>query len=252
MNAKPALSVPGNPGAFSTVSRTRLADHAYSVLLHKIVAGEIREGEPLPPENELCALFGVSRPVVREALQRLRGQGLIESRRGSGSFVQPRPAPHLSSAETADRRRRTLENLEFREAIEPQAAALAAERRSDADTQAIQEMVDRYARVALSGGIGLHLDFGFHLAVAEASKNLRFVEGIQGVAHDIDHGVNLARFRSRFEHLERSQSVVADHTRILQAIQSRRPEEARRAMRAHLENARLRMLQSEPPLVKPA
>jgi DNA-binding FadR family transcriptional regulator len=234
--------------SFSAVNRTRLADQAYTALLTKIVTGEFAEGQSLPTENELGALFGISRPVVREALRRLREEGLIASRRGSGSFVQPRPAPDLAR-DTAAQQKRMLDNLEFRFAIEPQAAALAAERRTDADLGAIQEIVDRFARVALQGGIGLHLDYGFHLGIATAAHNPRFVEAIQTVQHDIDHGVDLARYLSRFEHLERSRSILDDHSRILEGIRQSRAEEARRMMRAHLENARLRMQQSQPPLI---
>jgi altronate dehydratase large subunit len=93
----------------------------------KIVTGEIAEGASLPSEHELSALFDISRPVVREALQRLRDEGLIASRRGSGSVVQPRPSLDVSSAYFAEKRRLMLENLEFRGTIEPQAAFYAAE-----------------------------------------------------------------------------------------------------------------------------
>jgi len=221
-------------------------------LFQKIVTGQIAEGEPLPSEKELCALFEISRPVVREALKRLREQGLITSRRGSGSFVQKRPPPDISSAEAVRKQRAMLDDLEFRWAIEPQAAALAAMRRLDCDLEAIQEVLDRFARVTLEGGPAAHLDFRFHLTVAMASHNQRFVDAIQAVEEDISHGVNLSRFLSRFAHLERSRSVLADHTRILTAIKQRRPEEARRAMRAHLENARLRMTEVQPPLAHSA
>ncbi len=239
-------------GHFEAVARSRFADHAYNVLLHKIVTGQIQEGEPLPSENELCALFKISRPVVREALKRLREQGLIVSRRGSGSFAQKRPPPDLSSAEVVRKQREMLDNLEFRSAIEPQAAALAAERRLESDLDAIQEVLDRYARVTLEGGPASHLDYRFHLAVAMASHNRRFADAIQAVEQDISHGVNLSRFLSRFAHLDRNRSVLADHTRILTAIRQRRPEEARRAMRAHLENARRRMSDAQPSLAESA
>ena len=233
-------------GGFPAAARGRLADHPYNVLLHKIFTGEFREGDPLPTENALCALFEVSRPVVREALRRLREQGVIVSRRGSGSFVQKSPPAEISSAHAERKQREILESLEFRGAIEPQAAALAAERRQDSDLDAIQEAIDRYARVTLEGGPAAHLDFRFHLAVAAASRNRRFADAIAAVEQDISHGVNLSRFLSRFAHLERSRSVVADHARILAAIRQRRPEEARRAMRAHLENARLRIIEAQP------
>ena len=241
-----------NDRHFTAVTRRRFADHAYNVLLLKIVTGELAEGDPLPSEKELCALFEISRPVVREALERLREQGLIVSRRGSGSFVQQRPPLEISSSEVDRKRREMLQNLEFRCAVETQAAALAAERRSDADLDAIQETLDRFARAALEGSAAAHFDFAFHLAVASASHNRRFEEAIQALEQDISHGVNLTRFLSRFAHLERSRSVLADHTRILTAIRQRRPEEARRAMRAHLENARLRMSEAQPPLANSA
>lgn len=239
-------------GDFPAAARGRLADHAYNVLLHKIITGEFSEGDPLPSESGLCALFEMSRPVVREALKRLREQGVIVSRRGARSFVQKSQLEETSSAQVARRQQGMLDNLEFRGAIEPQAAALAAERRLDSDLDAIQEAIDRYARAALEGSPAAHLDFRFHLAVASASRNRRFVDAIGAVEQDISHGVNLSRFLSRFAHLERSRSVLADHTRILAAIRQRRPEEARRAMRAHLENARLRMIEAQPALAHSA
>lgn len=230
-------------GSFPAAARGRLADHAYQVLLHKIVTAEFREGDPLPSEAELCSLFEVSRPVVREALKRLRDQGVVVSRRGAGSFVQKGPVEASQGARTL---REMLENLEFRGAVEPEAAALAAERHGDADLAAIQEAIDHFARAALEGSPTAHLDFRFHLAVATASQNRRFVDAITAVEVDISHGVNLSRFLSRFAHLERNRSVLADHTRILTAIRQQRPDQARRAMLAHLENARLRMIEAQP------
>ena len=235
-----------NAGQFVAVRRSRFAEHAYNALLHKIVTGEIAEGHPLPSEKELCALFEISRPVVREALGQLRAQGVITSRRGARSFVQRRPSPDLSSAEAVRKQREMLDTLQFRSAVEPQAAALAAERRLDPDLDAMQEVLDSFARVALEGGAAARLDFAFHLAVASASHNRRFADAIQAVEQDISHGVNLSRFLSRLAYLERSRSILADHARILAAIRHRRPEEARRAMRTHLEKARLRMIETEP------
>ncbi len=234
-------------GGFSAVTRTRFADHAYAVLFHKIVTGELGEGAALPSEHELCALFNISRPVVREALGRLRRENLIESRRGSGSFVRPRPPVHMSSRYVAEKQALLLQNLEFRAAIEPPAAAYAAERRSPRQLQAIIEAVEHFREVAIvQESTGDHLDYSFHHAVALASANHRFVEAIETVEYDIDHGVNLVRFLVRFDHLERSRSVYEDHSRICMAIRDQDPEAARVFMRAHLENARRRMLQRQP------
>ncbi len=241
-----------NDGTFPAAARGRLADHAYNILLHKIVTGEFGEGHPLPSESELATLFEISRPVVREALKRLREQGVVASRRGAGSFVLKLPVDETASTPASRTLRGMMENLDFRNAIEPYAAALAAERRDDADLAAMQEAIDRFARSALEGSPAAHLDFRFHLAVSTASQNRRFVDAIRAVELDISYGVNLSRFLSRFTHLERSRSVVADHARILAAIQRRRPEEASRAMRLHLEQARLRMIEAQPALPQTA
>ena len=239
---------PDNPGGYPVVARRRLADQAYAYLLHRIVTGHYAESEALPSENELGHLFAVSRPVVREALDRLRAGGLVESRRGLGTFVRPRGPEAIPPAATAEQRRLFLSNLEFRAAIEPRAAALAAERRTDAQLDAIESTVARYERVTfVEGSVGEHLDFAFHLAVAEASGNTHFVTAIRAMAFDIDHGVNLLRYLARFHHLDRSRSVLADHARVSDAVRRREPAAAEAAMREHLDRARLRMIHSRPP-----
>jgi GntR family transcriptional regulator, transcriptional repressor for pyruvate dehydrogenase complex len=242
------LAEPSGPfDPFSTVMRTRLSDQAYGRLFHKIVTGAFKEGDMLPSENDLCRSFQVSRPIVREALRRLRQDGLVASRRGSGSFVQPRPPVNVSSAFVAEKRQILFENLELRKVIEPQAAAFAAARRTERDLKALHAAVDEYERLAINDGtVSDHLDFAFHLAVAVAAHNSRFVDVVRLVEYDIDHAVNLVRYLIRFDHLERSRSVHAEHARILDAIERRDPEAAAVAMRDHLEQARVRMVSSRP------
>ena len=242
----------GDLGGFVAVPRPRFADHAFAMLFHKIITGEISEGAALPSEHELSLQFGISRPILRQALERLRQEGLIESRRGSGSFVRPRSPLDVSSPYVQEKLHLLLHNLEFRCAIEPVAAALAAERRTEAQLQQLERAVERYRIVAIEeGSAGDHLDFGFHHAVAVASNNRRFVEAIETVEYDIDHGVNLVRYLVRFDQLERSRSVYADHARICEAIRDRDPEIASAFMRVHLRNARLRMEQQQPQLEIP-
>ena len=235
------------PGQLPAVKRSRFADQAYAFLFHKIVTGEYREGEMLPSENDMSVMFGVSRPVVREALERLRAEGMVASRRGLGSFVQRRTAVAGLSGLTAEKLRVLQDNLEFRALLEPQACLFACERRSNADLRLMRDAVDQYDKVAVrEGAVGAHLDFGFHLAVATAAHNARFVDAIRMVEYDIDHGVNLVRYMVRFDHLERSRSVLAEHTRILDAIERRDGATAALAMHLHIEQARIRMEHSNP------
>ena len=229
------------------VTRTRFADQIYNHLFHKIIAGEFKEGDMLPSENDLCALFCVSRPVVRQALHRLRSDGLVVSRRGAGSFVQPWPSLNVSSELIAEKRRILFDNLEIRRVIEPQAAVFAAARRTKRDLAALRAAVDQFEQAAIiEGSVSDHLDFAFHRAVAVATDNPRFVDVIRLVEFDVDVAVNLVRYLTRIDHVERSRAVHAEHARILDAIERKDPDGAGTAMRDHLEKARLRLLESQP------
>ena len=231
------------------VNRRSLADQAYTYLFHKITTGEFREGEMLPTEHEMSAMFGVSRPVVREALERLRADGLVTSRRGLGSFVQPRPSSKGNSRPGSEKLRAIEQDLEFRCLIEPEAAMFAAERRTKQDLKSILFAVEQFEQVAIhEGAVAAHLDFSFHLAVAIAAHNLRIVEAIQSVEYDISHGVNLFRYMVRYDHLARSRQVLDEHTRILKAIECRDTSEARAAMSYHLDQAHVRMAIRRPEL----
>lgn len=229
------------------VSRTSYADQAYAYLFHQITTGAYAEGDPLPSENELTVLFGISRPVVRQALEMLRQDDLIESRRGSGSFVKLRRKVAMEEAFSDSRMREILMNLEFRRAVELDSAYFAAQRRSDADLVLIKSAVDEFEEITVKQGkVGSHLDIKFHHAVATASGNHRFVEAISVVEYDIDNAVNLARYLARFDHLERAKKVWTEHTGIYQAIADRDADKARALMAHHLDQARLRMLEVKP------
>ncbi|MBN9058887.1 MAG: FadR family transcriptional regulator, partial [Rhizobiales bacterium] len=67
--------------------REKLADILYGQILEQIVSGTFAAGDRLPSENDICKAFEVSRPVVREALQRLQADGLVIARQGAGTFV---------------------------------------------------------------------------------------------------------------------------------------------------------------------
>src|SRR5690606_18552131 len=107
-------------------------DQVYGRILSAIMTGVYPKGARLPSEKQLGETFGVSRPVVRVALSRLQRDGLIESRKGSGSFVLATPPEDLSSVADLAQVARYQRYQEFRLVVEGAAAALAAERRSEA------------------------------------------------------------------------------------------------------------------------
>jgi GntR family transcriptional regulator, transcriptional repressor for pyruvate dehydrogenase complex len=97
-----------------------LSDQVTEALLARIESGQLKPGEKLPPEAVLAPEFGVSRTVVREAISRLKHEGLVESRQGSGVFVRLQPA--MSSLKIDDSvlesRESILQIVELRRAIE--------------------------------------------------------------------------------------------------------------------------------------
>lgn len=221
--------------------RQRLSDQLYGQILDQIVSGRLTDGDRLPPEKEICAMFGVSRPVVRDALSRLRADGLLQARQGSGTYVLRRPADRLSSfADSADLAV-FLRCLEARMPLEAAATRLAAERRSAQHLARIRNAHDQLKRDVETGHIRPASDMAFHAAIAEATGNEFFAEMLQNI-HDAVAGfmnvsLNLTRTGSR----QRVYQVLKEHTDILEAIRSREPDMAETAMKFHIGQSRRRV-----------
>jgi DNA-binding FadR family transcriptional regulator len=190
------------------------------------------------------AEYGVSRTVVREAISRLQAAGLVETRQGVGTFVLAR-APQgpfrVDPAELA-----TIEDviavLELRIAIEAEAAALAAGRRTDEQLAAMRQALDAFARSIDAPDDAVNPDFQFHLQVALASGNRHFADLMNHLGTLIipRTRLNTARFahEGRAEYLRR---VGREHEDIYAAIARRDGDSARAAMRTHLSNSRERL-----------
>lgn len=151
------------------VRREPLADQAAGLLLERIRSGEWMLGEKLPGETTLAPQLGVGRSTVREAIRQLAGRGVLASRQGAGVFVTALDAPEDWDAVL--RKAGIVAVIEARIAIETEAAALAAERRTPADLRAIRRaLADRAAQRA---DIESHVDAdtAFHRTVVAAAHN---------------------------------------------------------------------------------
>jgi GntR family transcriptional regulator, transcriptional repressor for pyruvate dehydrogenase complex len=204
-------------------------------LVEKIRAGILKVGEKLPTEIELVEEFAVSRTVVREAVQRLQTNGLVETRHGVGSFVLPGALPAVDfKPAAAVGRRDVFAILELRICIEAESAALAASRASREDHAEILVALEEIDAHARAGEDPAPYDFRFHMRIAQATGNAYFVD----VLTTLDPAFSP---RARLDPAHYSERVNTEHLNIYEAIARRDPEAARAAMRMHLSNSLARM-----------
>jgi DNA-binding FadR family transcriptional regulator len=232
-----------------------LADIVYTQLLGLIV-GKLPVSSRLPSEGELAARFGVSRAVLRQALTRLREEGRIVSRQGSGSFVaapsHAAGAPHPSlngtfSFEPISSMISLQKYYAFRLAVEGEAAAAAAAFRSQAHLDFLFGTVERLQKaIEPEEDIGLRIDYEFHLKVAEASQNPFLLSVVRALQGQILTAMALARIMSVKQRATRLGMVIEKHMNIARAIEAGDEAAARRHMQDHIASARDRLLTGVP------
>lgn len=209
-----------------------------------IAAGRFEVGSKLPSQAELAARFSVSRPVIREAVASLQADGMLESHQGAGVFVRARTgaAPFAFRAIDEARISSMLETLELRSAVEIEAAALAALRRSPLQEEAIYRAHAALVQQIEQGVRSADADFLFHRAIAEATNNPRFAEFLdllgksaiprRAVQQDAGTEAPVAA--------EYLRTIAAEHRSIADAISAGDDSAARLAMRQHLAGSQQR------------
>lgn len=234
-------SAPADPASSPAWGEAKRSAGIYQRIFELIVTGEFAVNSRLPSETELSLRFGASRPVVREALARLRDDGVIVSRQGSGSYVIRRPDIAVLRLTSGGSIHDIQRCFEFRHGLEGSAAALAAERWEDADLGELRAAYDALEIVTTKVTLGVEADERFHLAVARATHNPYYVSVQGSLQPHIRYGMNLTRNLSMLRNAERLRRVQDEHSAILEAIAARGPDAARDAMQRHIANARRRM-----------
>ena len=204
-----------------------------------IVAGRYPEGTSLPRDAELTAMFDVSRTVLRESVKTLSAKGLLNSKAGVGTRVRERSAWNMFDPDVlgwhleAGIDKRFLRDLaDIRLAVEPRAAALAAERRPDESIAILRESVARMRSFASDTLEFADADLRLHLDVATVSGN-PFMRSIGAV---IEAALR-ASFRLSAPTEEKEREVtLATHEQIVEAIAARDPERAAAAMTSVIYN----------------
>jgi GntR family transcriptional repressor for pyruvate dehydrogenase complex len=225
----------------TTVGRgPNLPSQVAQLIGNDIREGRLRPADQLPTERVLTETYGVSRNVVREAIARLRSEGLVETRQGAGVFVsQPRAHTTLRMDRDILRDRASFAKLfEVRTILEIEGAGLAATRRSRRHLTVISAAL-RHLRDSTGTPGSVDADLEFHRAVATASDNTYVVTFISFVA---DHVRDTIFAADRTLDAELRARVNSDeHEAIYEAIRDRDPGRARDSMRAHLHNAMRRL-----------
>ena len=224
----------------TVIPSTRLGDRLFQRMVTLIDRGEFGESGRLPAESELATRFGVSRPVIREALSRLRVMGVIVSRKGSGSYVQKRadrPATPAIGFGPVDSLAQVRKCFEFRLCLEGDAAFYAAQNRTPEMLLTMRDALDRMELAIEQGIVGMNADIEFHFAVARASENEFFEAVMESMRTPLEFAVNLARALALKRPMDHLLTVQAEHVAMFEAIEARDKDAARLAMRTHIDNA---------------
>lgn len=221
--------------------RQTLADQLYGQVLEQIVSNKLAQGGKLPSENQIATAFGVSRPVVREALRKLQEDGLVEARRGVGTFVRRRPSEKLIEYAAAGSVAGLMRAMEARITVEKATARMAAQRASPKDINRIETALQTLEASMQARTPSFEADYQFHRAIAEASGNEVFIQMLDCAREAIEHGIDVAQKLTREGTQTRIDMVIREHRQILEAIRAGDSEVAAVSMAYHLFQARTRI-----------
>lgn len=213
------------------------------VLRQRISTHELAAGARLPSENSLAAHFGVSRAVIREAIARLKVEGLVETIQGSGAFVRAPGGADMSGVTKASLDL-LIDLIEVRRTTEPEIAARAAARHTASQLAAIDRALTQMRDAEQAGRDGVAEDYAFHAAIAAASGNVYWQKLIESLAKPMMVGLSVTR-GNEASRRDYAQQADQEHVQLRDAIASRDPEAARAAARAHMEMAAERTLNAD-------
>ena len=213
--------------------KNRTQQTAESLYNHIVVEGRRKPGEKLPNEVELAAGLGVSRATLREAIRTLCTRGVLEVRRGKGTYVSQRVGEiddfGFSGVDYARGQLRDL--FELRSIFEPRAARLACRRATTEELQQIQRKAERMEQIALAGGDWPLADQEFHWSIIKASHN-EYMRRLYPIINSaVDEIMQLTQNREQMQ-----ESAINDNKLILEFLLKRDEEGARNAMTIHMKH----------------
>jgi GntR family transcriptional repressor for pyruvate dehydrogenase complex len=223
-----------SPNCLPLNSRQTLADELATVIMRQIETGDFAVGDVLPSEQILAENFHVSRTVVREAMARLKFEGLVESRRGSGTIIRSLASQRNFSLDLEALGQKEIQHyMEFRMAMDAGCAALAALRRTPEQLAQLRMYQEELAIAIHNRRPGLEPDWRFHNFLAEVAGNEFMIASAQVLSVKLWMGVYRARGLTN-QVPGRARAVVDEHWEIYQAIAEGDPRRASLAAQVHL------------------
>lgn len=220
------------------LNRATLAEQVADALIERIEADGLKPGDPLPSISRLVDEFGVSKPIIREALRTLEGRELIETSNGRTPIIKPISGESLrlffERAVIVDGES-IIELLEIRRGLEIQSVTLAARRRTEAEVTEMRRVVMQMREHLNDSVEYTELDLKLHFLIASASRNTLILYLIQSI-RDVLRSTIKEGLRSRFSEVQ-IRRVQELHEALVDAIEAGDSASAGSAMAAHFDDA---------------
>jgi GntR family transcriptional repressor for pyruvate dehydrogenase complex len=221
------------------IKKVNISDQVYEQLREQLISGVWKQGEKIPSENELAALFGVSRVTIRQALSRLNTLGLLETKLGEGTFVKElKPGiymkeiiPYVYLNNESER-----EVLEFRLVIEVETARIAASKITDEEILLLEKSLKKMLKN--KGDIEKYVeeDLNFHMIIAKSTKNSLVIE-----VNNIVRNIIRRMIRTATEKIGHEVGLKY-HRLLIEAFRKRDADTASDMMREHLQQVLERLV----------
>ena len=223
------------PELFSKVSVGRMSEVIVDKIRDLMRDGQLKPGDRLPPERELCERFGVSRVTMREALRMLESAGLVEIRVGArgGAFVTA-PSSNRVGEGLADMLSLSVISAanvtEVRLILEVGIVPLVCERATEDDLAALEKICERSEEALRTGDYSMDMSLEFHTAVAQATHNPALVMLVESFRGPILMSLQQAKDAAP----EMGDLGTKEHEQFIEAVRRRDADKASRIMREHL------------------
>lgn len=225
---------------FNQIKKTRVYEQVIEQIKQLLELGQLKSGDKLPSEREMAGMFNVSRSVIREAMSVLNASGVLYTRPGIGVFIVDDEESTL-----IQRMDRALnkdgvdlqELLEVRQGLESQAVYLAALRATPNDIKRIEDAYSSLLEAVKQERVAAQEDYAFHEAIIRASKNETLMEMMRLLSDRLLVGLKESRSKS-MKQPRRTEYVLEEHKKIIDAIIEKDANLARKLMIDHLESVK--------------